>query len=334
VLVTEAYGNRIHSGTGSSDTVMISGSSLTCSSGTTIMASAGAATFTGCTLSTPPSATLAAADTTSGDTTFTSATAVITVVQATTHTTIKSSANPGKVGTRIVYTAKVLSTLPSTGVPSGHVEFEANGHPIAGCTAQPLFIGTTVCTVTYLRLTMQTIVAKYLGTPSYAASTAPTLTETLIGNGLTLSESANGTNPSPSTVELSPVSLNGSAVMRSSQGSLNVVHVTDNRGTAAGWTVTGQLRGNFTNQTPTGNPIDNVIPANKLLWLPSVETGSATGVVAGPAAALSQTAAKVLCSSPSGHGAGKSSCTATLKLAIPPTVAAGHYTAVLDIIVS
>ena len=333
VLVTDAYGNRIRTGTGSSDTVAISGTSLICLSGTTLMASGGAATFAGCTLSTPPSVTLTATDTTSGDTTFTLATTVITVVQASTHVTLKSSANPGKVGTPITYTAKVISTAPSTGVPWGQVVFYGNGQLITGCVTT-LVNGSVSCTTTYLLLTVQTIVAKYLGTSGYAPSTSPTLTETLVGNGLALSESASGTNPSSSNVNLSPVSLNGSAVTRTSGGSLNVVHVTDDRGTQAGWTVTGQLQGNFYNGTPSGNPSDNVIPANRLLWSPSVATGSAGGVVAGPASALSKTGAKVLCSSPSGHGAGKSSCTATLKLAVPPNVAAGRYTAVLDIVVS
>jgi hypothetical protein len=251
-----------------------------------------------------------------------------------TMTSITSSANPGTVGTPVVYTAKVHATPPSAGVPSGYVEFMANGHPIAGCTARPLSGGTTTCTVTYLYLTMQTVVAMYPGAPGFGPSTSPTLTETLIGNGLVMTESAGGTNPNPSTVDMTPVSLSGSPVVRTSEGSRNVIHVADNRGTAAGWTVTGQLQGNFANATPSGNHADNFIPASNLLWLPSLVSGSATGVVAGPASALSKTAAKVLCSASSGHGAGRSSCTATLKLAVPPTVAAGRYTAVLDIVIS
>ena len=188
--------------------------------------------------------------------------------------------------------------------------------------------------MTYLLLTMQTVTAVYLGIPGYGTSTSPTLTETLIGNGLVVTASASGTNPNPTTVDLTPVPLSGPAALRSSEGSLNVVHVADNRGTGAGWTVTGELQGNFANRTPSGRPADNVIPASNLLWLPSVATGSATGVVAGPATDLSKTVAKVLCSASSGHGAGRSSCSATLTLAVPPSVAAGRYTAVLDIVIS
>ncbi|MGO9455951.1 MAG: Ig-like domain repeat protein, partial [Acidimicrobiales bacterium] len=334
VLVTDGFGNRIRTGTGSSDTIVLSGSSLACASATTEMASAGAATFAGCTLSTPPSATLTAGDTTPGDTGFTPATAVVSVLRGSTHISLTSSANPGTVGTPIAYTARVHSTAPSVGVPSGNVEFVADGHPVSGCTAQPLSGGTATCTVTYVLLTMQTVVAKYLGTPGYGPSTSPTTTETLIGNGLDVSESAGSTNPNPSTVDLAPLSLGSSSGMHAAQGSLNIIHVADNRGTAAGWTVTGQLQGNFVNATPSGNRADNSIPASDLLWLPTVITGSATGVVAGPASALSKTVAKVLCSATSGHGAGNSSCSGTLTLAIPPTVAAGRYTAVLEIVVS
>ena len=334
VLVADGYGNRIRTGTGSSDTIALSGSSLACASGTTVMASAGAATFAGCALSTPPSATLTADDTTPGDTGFNPATAVVAVVRGSTHTSLTPSANPGRVGTPIVYSAKVHSTAPSVGIPSGNVEFLANGHPVSGCTARPLSGGTATCTVTYVLLTMQTVVAKYLGTPGYGPSTSPTLTETLIGNGLAVSASASGTNPDPSTVDMTPISLGSASGMHAAQGSLNITHIADNRGTAAGWTVTGQLQGNFVNATPSGNHADNSIPASNLLWLPSVITGSATGVIAGPASDLSKTVAKLLCSAGPGHGAGSSSCGGTLTLAVPPTVAAGRYTAVLEIVVS
>ena len=149
-----------------------------------------------------------------------------------------------------------------------------------------------------------------------------------------MSESTSATNPASTAVALTPVALSGSSALHSASGSLNVVHISDNRGTAAGWTVTGQLQGNFVNNTPTGKPSNNVIPARNLLWLPSVVSGSATGVTGGPASALSRTVARVLCSASSGHGAGRSSCRATLSLAVPASVAAGRYTAVLDIVVS
>jgi hypothetical protein len=149
-----------------------------------------------------------------------------------------------------------------------------------------------------------------------------------------MTQSASGTNPGATTVALSPISLSGSSVFRSADGSLNIIHVADNRGTGSGWTVTGQLQGNFVNNTPVGKRSNNTIAASNLLWLPSLLSGSATGVTAGPSTALSKTVARVLCSAPSGHGVGRSSCTATLKLAVPPSVAAGKYTAILDLVIS
>ena len=137
-LVVDAYGNRIRTGAGSTDTIAVSGPSLACTGGTTAMASSGAATFTGCTLDTPPSATLTGKPTpTPGDTGFTPATTTVTVLRASTHTSLTSSANPGTVGTPVVYTAKVTSTPPSAGTPTGDVEFEEGGSPSPAAPRSP-----------------------------------------------------------------------------------------------------------------------------------------------------------------------------------------------------
>jgi hypothetical protein len=44
--------------------------------------------------------------------------------------------------------------------------------------------------------------------------------------------------------------------------------------------------------------------------------------------------AKVLCEAPTGGGGGEFTCGAYLSLAVPPYVAAGTYTATMDIIVT
>ena len=73
--------------------------------------------------------------------------------------------------------------------------------------------------------------------------------------------------------------LNGHA--QTAHGALNTVTVTDTRGTNAGWTLTGQLEGDFINATPgneNGNTTvtgvepnsHNRIPASNLSWAPSV----------------------------------------------------------------
>jgi len=336
VLVEDAYGNRTYSGTGSSDTVDLSGSPITCTGGTSVRASAGSATFDGCTLATPPSAALTATDATTGDTGYAPARATIAVNPADTSTTVSSSGGTGVLGTPVSYRAVVTADAPSLGVPGGSVEFKDGGGPITGCTAQPLTSGSATCTVTYETLGTRHITAVYLGTPGYATSTSTSWTEDLIPNGLTVSETAAGSNPNASTVALTPVTLSGTPRFQASTGVLNTVHVDDNTGKGT-WEVTAQLQGNFANSTGTapGDPVDHEIPASDLLWSPTVGAGSAAGVVPGAVAALSKTTPSVLCQAPgTGSGKGRSTCGATLKLAVPPWVAAGQYSAVLDIIVS
>jgi hypothetical protein len=232
---------------------------------------------------------------------------------------------------------------------------------------------------------------------------------TVIGTVLSISEVTTGPNPNNETVGLSPVTLGtgtgtNNQQFDQAQGLLNTVVVSDDRGTLAGWTVTGQLAGNFTNSTQVGPAIDNVIPADFLTWDPNIalETpgtlpadnsntpgcpdqtpppagflsctgpsglpvplsgtaqgtaGSAgvNGTAAGTGGVSSTPAeatpgaitvlnnsdtspvagvAKTLCSTNGLTGGGGGFlCGAGLSLAIPPYVAAGTYTATLNIVV-
>jgi hypothetical protein len=229
------------------------------------------------------------------------------------------------------------------------------------------------------------------------------ITATVIGTNLTISEVQTAPNGSSSAVSLSPVTLGLGAGTNNQQfaqalGYLNTVLVSDDRGTLGGWSVTGQLGGDFTNGTPHGPALDNVIPADFLTWQPGValETGgtlpannantpgcpdqtpapagypSCTGPsglpvpVGGGAAGspgvngtglgtggVSTTPAEVtagnpgvlnnpagsaasLCKTGTGAapgGGGGFACGAGLSLAIPPYVAAGTYSATLNIVV-
>ena len=88
-----------------------------------------------------------------------------------------------------------------------------------------------------------------------------------------------GDTQSGTTVNMGNTVLNGHAQTRT--GALNTVTVTDTRGTNAGWTLTGQLAGDFINATPgneNGNTTatgvepnsHNRIPASNLSWAPGV----------------------------------------------------------------
>jgi len=99
------------------------------------------------------------------------------------------------------------------------------------------------------------------------------LSQQVNGTDLTVTEYAAtsgigtpGQNPSAILVNLSTVTL-GPGVFQAGQGELNTVEVNDSRGTLSGWTVTGQMEGDF--QGPNvGN--DHSIPADYLTWNPSV----------------------------------------------------------------
>jgi hypothetical protein len=235
---------------------------------------------------------------------------------------------------------------------------------------------------------------------SIPASGACTLNQII---GTTVSGTSLYASESSGTVTLSPITLGlgtgtNNQQFENATGALGVVTISDDRGSLAGWTVTGQMETNFTNATPSGNAIDNVIPADFLTWIPTlqletpgmipadnantVECPSATGSCQGPSglpAASTDTnptivggtlpagfngtdlgtggvsvvpaevevgattvlnnkdangVAKVLCEAPAGGGGGGFLCGAGLSLAVPPYVAAGTYSATMDIVVT
>jgi len=141
-------------------------------------------------------------------------------------------------------------------------------------------------------------------------------------------------------VNLSPITLSGEP--QTSKGSLNEVWVFSTNGTLAGWTVTGEMEHNFHNTTPHGNADDNVISVSKYFkWTPSVtnkplliKTGRLSEVKAGSAQDLSTTTPHRLCYAPPGGGGGFFGCGAALDLTVQPWVAAGTYTATMDIVLT
>jgi uncharacterized repeat protein (TIGR01451 family) len=114
----------------------------------------------------------------SGDTNF-SASASPALVQtvnqpAATNTALASSVNPSNLGQAVTFTATVTSTA---GTPTGTVSFK-DGGTVIGTGA--LSAGVAAFTTSSLTLGAHTITASYSGTTSFAASTSPALTQTVL----------------------------------------------------------------------------------------------------------------------------------------------------------
>ena len=269
----------------------------------------------------------------------------LSAVLAATTTTLVSAANPSLAGAPATYAASVDAVAPATGTPAGAVTFTSNGTDLSGCVAVPLTSAMATCQVDMPLAGTFSIVATYLGSATDAGSSSPVLSQVVQAGVLTVQDIPTGSNPDQSSVVLSPVTLGslqgpgaGGPQFAQATGTLDMVGVSDNRGTEPGWSVTGQLEGDFTNASPVGPADANVIPADFLTWRPSPVTPSPgadlSGVSTGPGATLSTTTPAVLCAASPGAGGGSYGCQATLSLAVPPYVAAGHYSATLLLITS
>jgi len=140
---------------------------------------------------------------------------------------------------------------------------------------------------------------------------------------------------------ISKEALSGEPLQIVSQGELKPLLVFSTNGTLAGWSVTGELQGPFSNLDPRGDVSDNEISAQRLSWLPFVSavvngkhTGRSSEVDAGKAQALSDLVPHRLCYAPAGGGGGEFACSAKLSLSVPPWVAAGTYEATLDLVLT
>jgi hypothetical protein len=113
-------------------------------------------------------------------------------------------------------------------------------------------------------------------------------------------------------------------------------------------TLTGPSEDNATTPNPAGSTNSTTAPenhANDPLW-PVTNAEGPSGLLneiqAGPIANLGTSdsgapdwgtqPAQVLCQAASGGGGGAFNCDASLSLAVPPYVAAGHYTATMDLL--
>ena len=95
-----------------------------------------------------------------------------------------SSASTANVGVSVTFTATVLS---SAGTPSGNVTFLDGGTTLG---IVPLVAGSAAFTTSTLTAATHTIGAIYSGSANFAASNAPSITETIVAPQFTLSVSA------------------------------------------------------------------------------------------------------------------------------------------------
>lgn len=170
-------------------------------------------------------------------------------------------------------------------------------------------------TTVHLRRTLATIAVGALGLTAALASPAgaaeTTLTVTLTGGSLSISAPASG-SASASVAPGSTISV-----------SLADTTVTDNRGSLAGWTVTGSA----TDLTYNDGAATYTIPKAVLTWVTgsiTTSNGSLTNVAAGGggsmAAAFPVALAAVL------SGAGTFAYPATITGVVPVNLKAGAYT--------
>src|SRR5258708_511458 len=99
----------------------------------------------------------------------TSSTLTQTVSQASSTTTVASSANPSVSGQSVTFTATVSAVSPGTGTPTGTVTFKDAGTTIGTGT---LSLGTATFATPSLLVASHTITAAYGGDASFTTSTS------------------------------------------------------------------------------------------------------------------------------------------------------------------
>ncbi len=131
-----------------------------------------------------------------GDTNFLSSTSAIlpqSVNQATTTTSVVSSANPSGLGQAVTFTATVMAVTSAAGTPTGTVTFR-DGTTTLG---QALLNASGVATFPTASLTFgaHTITAVYGGDPSFSGSTSTALLQT-VGQAASTTAVTSSLNPS------------------------------------------------------------------------------------------------------------------------------------------
>lgn len=172
-----------------------------------------------------------------------------------------------------------------------------------------------------------------------ACSLSQTIQSQVIGASMTLDQAG-------ALVSLNPITLNGQP--QTTTGALNGLTVTNARGTDAGWSLTGEMVGDFSDGTgdgvcPASDPStwdNHCVPGDNLGWTPSAHVahtqipGDVAAVTAGSAVSPFSPGlggAQALCTSAATHSGGTFACGGGVALAIPASAAAGTYAGTLQL---
>jgi len=114
------------------------------------------------------------------------------VNKANTATSLTSSANPAIYGQPVTFTATVSAVAPSTGTPTGTVQFSVNGSA-AGSPVTPNSSGQATYTTSSLAVGSDSITAVYSGDSNFSGSTTSTLSQAVnkANTATSLTSSAN-----------------------------------------------------------------------------------------------------------------------------------------------
>jgi len=130
----------------------------------------------------------------------------LTVVQATTQTSVTATPNPTIVETTVTFTAKVAG---NGGTPSGTVTFSANGTPFGAATTLDA-TGTATLAYSGLAAGSYTITAVYSGDTNDLGSTGAGAAKLVVGTIPTTTDLGSSTTSSPAQVILVATVLTGS----------------------------------------------------------------------------------------------------------------------------
>ena len=117
----------------------------------------------------PYSITVASGTLSAANYSFAFANGVLSVTPASVVNGLTSSANPSPTGSNVTFTATLSSVLPSTGIPTGRVQFKADGSSLG--SPAPLSSGAASLTSSSLSHGTHTITAEYAGDGNFFGST-------------------------------------------------------------------------------------------------------------------------------------------------------------------
>ncbi len=173
-----------------------------------------------------------------GDPNFTVATAgtatqTVTALPLTLGLTASPS-NSTMVGTAVTFTAQLTGGALTPVIPSGTVNFTANGSTLTGCGAVPVnAAGLATCTTSTLIAGSDPITATYSGDSNFTVATVGTTTQTVTATTITTATPASlNYSPSSQTVTLSATVTSGSGTVNVGTVTFSVFNGTTQVGTS------------------------------------------------------------------------------------------------------